>query len=89
MPGAYIGDNCIVFEKQLPGVLSIYGFEPSMMAYNLLVETIKLNNSSKIIPVQLALGNTLSVKSLVGKGMGMPLVPDSDTCNYKKRKTLM
>jgi hypothetical protein len=28
--GAYIGDSCIVFEKQLPGGLSIYGFDPSM-----------------------------------------------------------
>ncbi|WP_274968762.1 FkbM family methyltransferase [Succinimonas amylolytica] len=86
--GAYIGDSCIVFEKQLPDVLSIYGFEPSKVAYNLLKKTIELNKSSKIIPVQIALGNTTSVKSLVGNGMGMTLAPDSDTCNSKNMESV-
>ena len=53
--GAYIGDSAIVLEKYTNK--NVYSFEPTTENYNLLLETIALNNSTKIIPIKSALGS--------------------------------
>ncbi len=77
--GAYIGDSSIVFEHELPLVSKIYSFEPSKSTYSLLLDTIKLNKSEKIIPVNVALGEKSTSMPLVGMGMGLTLAENSDT----------
>lgn len=76
--GAYIGDSCILFEKELTNISKIYGFEPSRTNFELLKKTIALNKSSKIIPVNVALGDRVSNMCLAGKGMGKSLTANDD-----------
>ncbi|MFY4690293.1 FkbM family methyltransferase [Campylobacter jejuni] len=54
--GGYIGDSAIVFEKEFPHS-SIYCFEASQNNYNLLLKTLKLNNSQKITAINKGLGS--------------------------------
>ena len=86
--GAYIGDSCILFEKELTNVSKIYGFEPSRSNFKLLEETIALNKSSKIIPVNMALGDKISKESLIGKGMGKFLSGSDDIVADKNIETV-
>lgn len=77
--GAYIGDSSILFEHELHSIQAIYAFEPAKSTYKTLQQTIELNSSQKIIPVNLALGDRISSSSLVGIGMGMTLAVNNDT----------
>ncbi|HEC1715356.1 TPA: FkbM family methyltransferase [Campylobacter coli] len=54
--GGYIGDSAIVFEKEFP-YSNIYCFEASQNNYNLLLKTLKLNNSQKITAINKGLGS--------------------------------
>ena len=54
--GAYIGDSALVLQDYTDE--KVYAFEPSSRCLEILTETIKLNNSNKIIPVGLGLGDT-------------------------------
>jgi len=53
--GGFIGDSAIVFEDFTDK--KIYTFEPVNENYNNILKTIKLNNSSKIVPVKTGLGS--------------------------------
>jgi FkbM family methyltransferase len=53
--GAYIGDSAIVFEKFF-NPRKIYAFEPDKENYTSLLETIKLNNLKKVIPIKMGVG---------------------------------
>ncbi len=77
--GAYIGDSCILFEHELKNITSIYGFEPAKNTYQSFLQTIQLNNSKKIIPVNLALGENETTLPLTGVGMGKTLSTANDT----------
>ncbi|MHA1240858.1 MAG: FkbM family methyltransferase [Promethearchaeota archaeon] len=59
--GAYIGDSALVFETYYHPK-NIYSFEPNKFNYNFLLETIKLNNLKKTIPVKLGVGSKVSSK---------------------------
>lgn len=53
--GAFTGDSALMFDKDYnPSI--IYSFEPIAENYEYLLETIKLNNLEKVIPVQKGLG---------------------------------
>ncbi|MFX0060523.1 MAG: hypothetical protein ACFE8J_19685, partial [Candidatus Heimdallarchaeota archaeon] len=53
--GAFSGDSALMFEKEYyPSI--IYSFEPVAENYDYLLETIKLNNLEKVIPVKKGLG---------------------------------
>ncbi|MFX1320929.1 MAG: FkbM family methyltransferase [Promethearchaeota archaeon] len=53
--GAYIGDSALVFEK-FYNPHKIYAFEPELINYNQMLETIEKNNLNKIIPIRKGLG---------------------------------
>jgi FkbM family methyltransferase len=53
--GAYIGDSAIVFEKFF-NPRKIYAFEPDKENYASLLETVKLNNLKKVIPIKMGVG---------------------------------
>ncbi|WP_394951124.1 FkbM family methyltransferase [uncultured Helicobacter sp.] len=53
--GACIGDSALVFQKYTDK--NIYAFEPTNKNYEFLLQTIKLNNATRIIPVKKALGS--------------------------------
>lgn len=52
--GAFIGDSAIVLSNYTN--CKIYSFEAIGENYNLMLETIKLNNAGKVIPIKKALG---------------------------------
>ena len=54
--GAFIGDSAIFFRDEFPDN-QIICFEPEEKNYNLCLETLKLNNSQKIIVEKLGLGD--------------------------------
>jgi len=53
--GAYMGDSALIFEREY-NPSKIYAFEPVQDNYRCLLETIKLNNLEKIIPIDKGLG---------------------------------
>lgn len=53
--GGFIGDSAIIFEHKWTNK-SIYSFEAASHNYNLMLQTLKLNESKRIIPIQKALG---------------------------------
>ena len=53
--GAYIGDSAIVFEKSF-NPRKIYAFEPDKEIYDSLLETIKLNDLKKVVPIKMGVG---------------------------------
>jgi len=65
--GAYIGDSAIVLQEYNPR--RIYAFEPLSENYDLLLETIKLNNLSQtVVPIKKALGLRKESKHIVPLG---------------------
>ena len=65
--GAYIGDSAIVLQEYDPR--RIYAFEPLSENYDLLLETIKLNNLSQtVVPIKKALGLRKESKHIVPLG---------------------
>ena len=53
--GAFIGDSAIIFERKFTNKF-IRSFEATANNYNLMLQTLKLNDSQRIIPIQKALG---------------------------------
>lgn len=53
--GAFSGDSALVFEKEYHPS-KIYSFEPVKENYEYLLETIKLNNLEKVVPIQKGVG---------------------------------
>lgn len=66
--GGYIGDSAIVFEKEFPHS-NIYCFEASQNNYNLLLKTLKLNNSQKITAINKGLGSKNKIMKLSCAGI--------------------
>jgi FkbM family methyltransferase len=64
--GAYIGDSALVFQDYTDK--KVYAFEPHPKNQEKIVETIKLNNSTKIIPVALGLGDKTGRAFMKGSG---------------------
>ena len=55
--GAFIGDTAIIFSEYT--TKKVYSFEPLKKNYNLLLKTIELNEKENIIPLHMALGNSI------------------------------
>ncbi len=62
--GAFIGDSALNFEK-FYNPRKIYSFEPDNESYNYIFETIKLNNLTKVVPVNLGVGAESKISSFV------------------------
>ncbi|WP_300744318.1 MULTISPECIES: FkbM family methyltransferase [Helicobacter] len=53
--GGFIGDSAIIFEREFTE-RNIYSFEPTSKNYALMQETLRLNDSKRIIPIHQGLG---------------------------------
>ena len=53
--GGFIGDSAIIFEKEFT-TKKIYSFEATATNYELMLKTLKLNNSTRIVPINKGLG---------------------------------
>ncbi|WP_337199574.1 FkbM family methyltransferase [Campylobacter molothri] len=61
--GGFIGDSAIIFEREFTNK-NIYSFEASKKNYNLMLDTLRLNDSKRIIPVNLALGAENKIENI-------------------------
>ena len=53
--GGYVGDSALIFEQEFCDK-NIYTFEPTKDNYNRILQTIKLNNLKRVIPINKGLG---------------------------------
>lgn len=72
--GGFIGDSAIIFEREFCDK-NIYTFEPTTKNFTLMKQTIKLNDSKRIVPVNLGLGAEQSQMqiSILGSGSSICL----------------
>lgn len=75
--GACVGDSALVFQKYTDK--HIYAFEPTNEGYEALQETISLNNATRIIPINKALGASAFEGSISVRGGGSSMVFDNHT----------
>ncbi|WP_257927955.1 FkbM family methyltransferase [Campylobacter lari] len=61
--GGFIGDSAIIFEQEFTEKF-VYTFEASEKNYNLMLKTLKLNQSQRIKPIKKALGSKNETLSL-------------------------
>ncbi|EJK3623968.1 FkbM family methyltransferase [Campylobacter jejuni] len=74
--GGFIGDSAIFFEKEVT-LKNIYSFEATKSNYDLMLKTLKLNNSSRIIPVNKGLGSKNEILNITVNGGGSSLISSS------------
>ena len=72
--GAYIGDSALVFDRFFSKCRRIFAFEPEPSSYALMEKTISMNSMTKVIPVEMALGDANSDGNLSGRGLGANLL---------------
>ncbi|MWV61595.1 FkbM family methyltransferase [Helicobacter saguini] len=88
--GGFIGDSAIIFEKEFCDK-KIYTFEATSVNYNLMLKTLKLNDSKRIVPINKGLGAKSSEIeiSIAGSGSTMSDATkslwDSDTFQKVER----
>ena len=69
--GACIGDSSVLFEREFCDK-NIYAFEPTKESFKLLNQTLQLNNSKRIIPINKALGAESGKLAIhIGKDEGL------------------
>lgn len=78
--GACVGDSALVFQKYTDK--NIYAFEPTNENYEFLLQTLKLNNTTRIIPVKKALGAEPSQAQISVGGGCSSLVFDNHTTSH-------
>jgi len=96
--GAFIGDSAIILNKLNPR--KIYGFEPVEHSFNLMQQTIKLNNLNNILPVKSGIGAAIGetdifingangISSTIGSNAGTKEIISIDTIdNFAKNNNL-
>ncbi len=87
--GAHIGIISIVYAKLYPNLL-IYAFEPVLKNYESLIQNIKLNSITNIIPYNLAVTSdgrdvTIFINEMNTGGSGLG-APDTELSGYYKEK---
>ncbi|MFX0001306.1 MAG: FkbM family methyltransferase [Candidatus Hodarchaeota archaeon] len=75
--GAYIGESALIFERDYKPN-KIYSFEPVHENYNLLIETIKLNNLEKVIPVDKGVGEKSRTAKFHSQGISSYISEDGN-----------
>ena len=78
--GACVGDSALVFQKYTDK--HIYAFEPTNEGYEALQETISLNNATRIIPINKALGASASKGQISVYGGSSSLIFDNHTTSH-------
>lgn len=72
--GGYIGDSALIFQDYTQK--SIHCFEASKSTYQKLLTTLRLNNTTRIIPINKALGAKEERLAISGGGLGAHLIKD-------------
>ena len=78
--GACVGDSALVFQKYTDK--HIYAFEPTNENYTFLLQTIQLNNATRIIPINKALGASASKGQISVYGGSSSLIFDNHTTSH-------
>ncbi|WP_394984855.1 FkbM family methyltransferase, partial [uncultured Helicobacter sp.] len=78
--GACVGDSALVFQKYTDK--HIYAFEPTNENYTFLLQTIQLNNATRIIPINKALGANASKGQISVYGGSSSLIFDNHTTSH-------
>lgn len=89
--GANIGWYSLLLDKLMPDNSLIYAFEPDPLNYALLSSNIKLNNASKVVPVQLALSDKNEVRKLYqysNNNLGRHSLLDINESDYVEVETI-
>lgn len=84
--GGYIGDSAIIFEKYTDK--NIYCFEPVSDNYKLVKETIKLNNATKIIPINKGLGSKKESLSIMKNGASSTINNTDSSIKNKEKEQI-
>lgn len=66
--GGFIGDSAILFEREFTSK-NVYTFEATSKNFNLILKTIDLNDSKRIVPIQYALGSEGSTLKIYNSGI--------------------
>ena len=77
--GAYIGDSSLLLQEYTNG--QVYAFEPEKENYQLLKQTIDLNNASRIIPLQMGLSADSNKYKLSSDGLASTIVQNNHMSN--------
>jgi FkbM family methyltransferase len=89
--GANIGWYSLLLDKLMPDNSLIYAFEPDPLNYGLLCSNIKLNNASKVVPVNFALSDKNEVRKLYqysNNNLGRHSLLDINEGNYVEVETI-
>ncbi|WP_337210385.1 FkbM family methyltransferase [Campylobacter molothri] len=81
--GGFIGDSAIVFEKEFTDK-KIYSFEAVSKNYDLMLKTLELNNSKRIIPIKNALGSKQEKLQISISGYSSSLKYDEINSNHEE-----
>ncbi len=84
--GAYIGDSSLLLQEYT--TKNVYAFEPEHSNYSLLEKTIELNETSRIIPQKLGLGNSKSTHKLYQDELSSSIVPINHTDKFQNIETI-
>lgn len=69
--GGFIGDSAVVFEREFCDKM-IYSFEPTNRTYALMLETLRLNASKRVVPIKKALGSCETAMQIsIDENMGL------------------
>lgn len=75
--GAFIGDSALIFAQEFnPG--RIYSFEPSAKNYKLLVQTIKLNTLTNVVPIKMGIGDKITTINMKYEAAGSYINDEGD-----------
>lgn len=77
--GAYVGDSVFVLNQLKPK--HIYAFEANPKNYDMLKQTIKLNNLSNVIPENTALGDKVNGKIFISDDEACSSISNADGSN--------
>lgn len=73
--GGFIGDSALIFQDFTDK--NIYSFEATSHNYNLMLQTLKLNNANRIVPVKKGLGSEQTTMTISVFSSGSSLVRDN------------
>ncbi|WP_259443273.1 FkbM family methyltransferase [Campylobacter lari] len=87
--GGYIGDSAIIFEKEFTDKF-VYSFEALEENYIIMLDTLKLNDSTRVIPINLGLGceNKSENICIFGSGSSIALKDHFGSENSEKIKII-
>lgn len=84
--GGYIGDSALIFQDYTQK--SIHCFEASKSTYAKLLTTLRLNNTTRIIPINNALGAREEKLAISGGGLGAHLIKEQNDSNSEMTEVI-